>query len=155
MTIGVLIGFVMGLTLGTFLLAFEPSRLAFLQSIPLLIVCYGYCIVILVTIPKPLLSIIQIDETGISRSFLGRFWKLHISWDEMTEARYFVQVSEQMIFSKTKKLSNIPRLKWHKEKDVIFMGFSKKRYKVIEQYLQQPIVGMPDKVKERLTRDKK
>lgn len=40
------------------------------------------------------------------------------------------------------------------EKDAIEMTISRRRYRVIKQYLQQPIVGMPEKVKERLEREK-
>lgn len=134
------------IALNIFLLVFEPSRTAFLENIPMficwIIFTYGLTIATLVLMAKPLLSIIQIDETGISRAFLGKFWKLHISWDNMAEARFFTQVSNQMVFSKTKKLGAIPMIKWHKEKDIIFVGFSKKRYEVISQYLQQPMVGI-------------
>lgn len=141
------------------LFAYELAREGIIDVIAIfilwtVIVC-GSSIAILVMLAKPMLSIIQIDETGISRAFLGRFWKLHIPWDEMAEARFFISVSYQMIFSKTKKLANIPRGRWYKVKDVIFIGLlSKKRYAVIAQYLQQPIVGMPDKIKAQLSRSK-
>lgn len=134
------------IALNVFMLVFEPSRMAFLEHMPMficwIIFTYGLTIAILVLMAKPLLSIIQIDENGISRAFLGKFWKLHISWYDMAEARFFTSVSNQMVFSKTKKLGAIPMSKWQKEKDVIFVGFSKKRYKVISQYLQQPMAGI-------------
>ena len=157
-TISILIMVIFLLALYIFTVVYEPSREGAMEHVPVFIiwtlVACGVSICILVMMAKPLLSIIHIDETGVSRAFLGRFWKLHIAWQDLAEARYFISVSEQMAFSKTKKLEYIQRNKWYKEKDIIFIGFSKKRYEVISQYLQQPIVGMPDKVKERLTKEK-
>ncbi|MDE5562566.1 MAG: hypothetical protein K2J01_03360 [Clostridiales bacterium] len=157
-TVCVLCLVVFMIALNVFLLVFEPSRMAFVEHIPMficwIIFTYGLTIATLVLMAKPLLSIIHIDETGISRAFLGKFWKLHISWDDMAEARFYTAVSNQMVFSKTKELGAIPMSKWYKEKDIIFVGFSKKRYEVISQYLQQPIVGMPDKLKDRLSHNK-
>ncbi len=151
-----LVVFILGLSI--FMLIFEPSRLALVENIPILIcwtiMTFGLSIAILIMMAKPLLSIVQIDETGISRAFLGRFWKLHISWDELAEARYYIRVSQQMIFSKTQSLGVIPMLKWQKLKDVIFIGFSKRRFKVIKHYIQQPIVGMSQKMLERLDKTK-
>ncbi len=143
-----------------FTVIYEPIRNAFLTEHIFLFVIWTLCacglsFLILVMLAKPMFSIIQIDENGITRAFLGRFWKLHISWEEIAEARYYVRVSEQMIFSKTQKLGGIPILKWHKLKDVIFMGFSKRRYNFIKQYMQQSIVGIPKKLNERLNKTDK
>ncbi|MDE7405499.1 MAG: hypothetical protein K2M89_01320 [Clostridiales bacterium] len=156
-TVCVLCLVVFMIVLNVFLLVFEPSRMAFLEHIPMficwIIFTYGLTIATLVLMAKPLLSIINIDETGVSRAFLGKFWKLHISWDDMAEARFYTAVSNQMVFSKTKKLGAIPMGKWHKEKDIIFVGFSKKRYEVISLYLQQSMVGMPVKLKDKLSQN--
>lgn len=137
-----------------FTVSFEPSRTGLLNQIPVFvlwaIVSCGLGIFTLILAIYHFLVVIQIDETGISRSFFGRYRKLQISWDELADVRYYLWVSEQIVFSKTKKLTNVPMPQVHKIKDRIIMGFSKKRYAVINQYLQQPIVGLPDKVKARL-----
>ena len=99
-------------------------------------------------------SIITIDETGISRSFLGIFYKLHISWDEMAEVVYKEHLIPFVFFSKTQKLSRMTYNKAIAVKDAVQITISRRRYKVIAQYLQQPIVGMPDKVKEQLSKGK-
>lgn len=159
MTVIILIAILAMLTLYIFTLVYKPVREAWMEKYIITFILWtmvscGLSVVILCLIAKPLLSVVRIDETGVSRAFLSRFWKLHISWEEMVEARYFISITGQIIFSKTKSLNYIPLSKWHKIKDIIFLGLSKKRYRVIKQYLQQPILCMPEEVKARFERRK-
>lgn len=77
-----------------------------------------------------------------------------MSWDNIAEICYFTALAEFLVFSKNKKVSTMTYNKMRMEKDAIEMTISRRRYRVIKQYLQQPIVGMPEKVKERLEREK-
>ncbi len=154
MTTIILIMLVVFISLYIFTVSYAPCRITLLNNIPIFVIwtlffCVSSIIHLVVIIPR-LLVVIKINESGISKSFLGRFLKANISWNEIAEVRYFLYVSEQIVFSKSRELASIPLLKWHKLKDIIFMGLSKKRYAIMKQYLQQPIVGMPDKVKARL-----
>ena len=142
-----------------FLLVYEPISIGLLSSIPALVVLIislgvGPLFILIVSL-KPFFSIITVDENGISRSFLGAFWKLHISWDEMAEVCYYVALLECLVFSKSQKLTMVRRSKWYRVKDTIHIALGKKRYAVIAQYLQQPILGMPEVVKDRLEGSKK
>ena len=143
-----------------FTVVYEPCRTALLtEYIPTFIIwtlfCCGFCIGYILVGAQKMLCIITIDETGISRSFLGVFSKLHISWDEMAEAYSFISVVRFVTFSKYKKVSTMSNWKMRGEKNAIEMTLSKKRYAVIAQYIKQPIVGLPDSVKAQLTREKK
>ncbi len=142
-----------------FLFAFEPCRSGLLAEIHLLVLyslIFGtYPIIAFFLSVRRILSRITIDETGISRSFLGRFYKLHISWDDMAEVFFIDSLVEYLMFSKTKQISRMSYWKASMVKDAIQITLSKKRYAVIKQYLQQPIVGMSDKVKARLEQEKK
>ncbi len=136
----------------------DGGRKAFLGNIPLLILwtltTCGMSIALVLVGSKRIFSIITIDETGVSRAFLGIFWKLQISWDEMAEICYKEHGWAFLFFSKTQNISELTYNKAIAVKDAIQISFSQRRYAVIEQYLLQPIVGMPDKVKERLSRNK-
>lgn len=104
---------------------------------------WGMSILLIVFGARRVFCIITIDETGISRSFLGVFHKLHISWDEMAEVNFVSHLFPFLFFSKTKKLSAMPYNKAIAVKDAIQITLNKKRHAVIAQYLQQPIVNIP------------
>ncbi|MDE6201766.1 MAG: hypothetical protein K2M47_07850 [Clostridiales bacterium] len=106
---------------------------------------WGMSILLIITGARRVYSIITIDETGVSRSFLGVFCKLHISWDEMAEATYMSHLIPFLFFSKTKKLSTMSYNEAIAVKDAIQITLSKRRYAVIAQYLKQPIVNLPAK----------
>lgn len=103
-----------------------------------------FIILILVLGARSIFSIITIDEFGVHRSFLGRFFKLNISWDEMKEVFFINGLAQYIWFSKTETLSTINYWKRHKVKDTIPISISKKRLAVIKQYIKQPIVGLED-----------
>ena len=106
---------------------------------------WGTSILLIITGARRIYSIITIDETGVSRSFLGVFCKLHISWEEMAEATYMFHGLPFLFFSKTKKLSTMTYNKAIAVKDAIQITLSKRRYAVIVQYLKQPIVNLSAK----------
>ncbi|MDE7405871.1 MAG: hypothetical protein K2M89_03235 [Clostridiales bacterium] len=106
---------------------------------------WGISILLIIFGARRIYSIITIDETGVSRSFLGVFCKLRISWDEMAEATYMLHLIPFLFFSKTKKLSTMTYNKAIAVKDAIQISLSKRRYAVIMQYLQQPIVNLSAK----------
>ena len=139
----------------TFSLCCKGGQEAFFGDVPLLIIwtliTCGMSILTFLMGARRVFSIITIDETGISRSFLGVFYKLHISWNEMAEVCYKNNVIPWLFFSKTKKLSELTYNKAIGVKDAIQISLvSKKRYQFIKQYLQQSIVGIPRKELERL-----
>lgn len=142
-----------------FLIIYEPIRISLItKHIPLFIIMtiiggFAPPICILFVYARKYLSIITIDETGISRRFLWKFYKLHISWDEITEVYYFSAIAQFLVFSKNKKVSVMTYNKMRLEKDTIELTLSKKRYEVIKQYLQQPIINLPEKVKQRMEQE--
>ena len=148
--------FVFGMYL--FTIIYEPCRVGLSQHIGILVMwtIFGviFPIVSICICSRQYLSLITIDETGISRSFLGRFHKLHISWDDMREACYKFNMLGWLFFSKTKKMSEIPFHETWKTKDYIHISLSKKRYNLIMQYLQQPIVDMPESLVKKYTKPK-
>lgn len=135
----------------------DAGRELFLEETPLFILwtleTWGLSVALILTGARRIFSIITIDEYGISRSFLGKYYKLHISWDDMTEICYKENVWPFLFFSKTKKLSEMEYNKAIKVKDAIQLSFSKKRYKIISHFTRQPIIGMPDKIKDKLSRN--
>lgn len=105
-------------------------------------------IVMLMVCARRMFSIITIDETGISRSFLGIFFKLHIPWDGIAEVYCFTALAIFIKFSKDRKLSTMKYDKMRGYKNAIEFTLSRRRYAVVAQYLQQPIVNMPEAVKD-------
>ena len=112
---------------------------------------WGLSIALIITGARRIFSIITIDETGVSRSFLSIFYKLHISWEEMAEIWYVENLLPFLFFSKTKKVSEMTYNKAIAVKDAVQISFSKRRYKFIAQYMKQPIVGLPDYIKDQLS----
>ncbi len=157
--IGILFIILLSWGLLIFFLAYEPSRVGLLSSIPcfiILVLILGVCpIFIILASMRCYFSIITIDETGISRAFLGKFFKLKMAWNEIADIRYYTTLIGYFVFSKTKYLCEIPSSKWYRIKDTVFFTVSKKRYNVIKQYLQQPIFGIPYYVKADLEKEKK
>ena len=139
-----------------FTIIFEPTRVGLLHRIDILVMwtisAVGATILYVCLGARQYLSLITIDETGISRSFLGIFHKLHIPWDDMREACYKFNMLGWLFFSKTKKMSEIPFHETWKTKDYIHISLSKKRYNLIMQYLQQPIIDMPESLVKKYTK---
>ncbi|MDE7164129.1 MAG: hypothetical protein K2O04_01730 [Clostridiales bacterium] len=90
------------------------------------------------------LSIVVIDENGISRAFLDRFFKLSMKWDEIYEFSYFESGLPFLIISKTKSIQGMSYWKITKIKDLIQIQLSQKNYDKIKQYIKQPIVGLTE-----------
>ena len=148
LAIGGVLGWLSGLGIIIFVLSFAPARDA---NIFLTVLLVGMLSVLVIILPisgaRSLFPIITIDETGVSRSFLGIFCKLHISWDEMADVAFtpnLLYVNGVIWFSKTRKISEIDPFKRYKVKDAIAISLYKKRYAVIKQYIKQPIVGLTE-----------
>ena len=148
LVIGAIFGWLCEVGIIIFWLSYAPARNANIFLTVFLVAMLSAMLIVLpVSGARSLFPIITIDETGISRSFLGVLCKLHISWDEMTEAVFtphFLYVNGIIWFSKTKKISEIDVFLRYKVKDAIPISLYKKRYAVIKQYLKQPIVGLTD-----------
>lgn len=96
------------------------------------------------------LAVFQFDETGISRSVFGKFYKLTMKWDEIAEISYFESLRPFLMFSKTVSIKGMSYRRIGKIKDLIQIELSPKRYDVVKQFIVKPINGLTEAQKAKL-----
>lgn len=93
--------------------------------------------------------VLEIDKNGIKTSLFHFFKKEFISWEEMTEIRYYGQIFPFVFISKNISLANLSYNSILKQKDVIQVSLTPKLYKTIKRYYSKPIENLSDlKIKE-------
>ncbi len=154
MTVGSLFAWLCGLGIMVFWLSYSPARNA---SIPLTIILVLLLAPGVILIPilgaSTLFATITIDITGVTKSFLGKFCKVQMTWDEIADiafSQFLLTPYGYLWFSKTIKISYVSMERRYKVKDSIAIVLNKKRYAVIKQYIKQPITGLSEETAKAL-----
>lgn len=149
---------IISLSIFLFLLLYPPAVTQFKDEgnlgIVILIVSsiflVWFPIIIIITGVRRFFSVIQIDEDGISRSFLRKFCRLSMKWDEIYEISYFESGMTFLMFSQTRSIQGLSYWKITKIKDLIQIQLTQKNYDFVKQFIKQPIKGLTDEKMKQL-----
>lgn len=97
---------------------------------------------------KKVFAIITINDKGIKRSVFKIFFKYEMQWNEINEIRYVEHGLPFLFFSKNKNINEMNFNVLTKQKEIIGFALNRKVYKILKQYIEQPIEGLDeDKIK--------
>lgn len=159
MLIGHIITVLMGYGILIFVYTYPPARhqitvgdgeSIFVQI--MLILCMGVLptLLIILAIPRGVFSIVTISDKGVKRTLFAGLLKREMTWEEMTEMRYYPRIFPFVFFSKTTCLEGLTYEKMYRKKDVIQVALSKKVYNAISRFTDKEIIALPEKIKNSL-----
>lgn len=153
-TVGSLFAWLCGLGIIIFILSYEPARTDNIYATIILVALLSiFSIGLTIEGPRTFLAMITIDENGVTKSFLGRFCKVQMTWEEIADiafSQFLLTPYGFLWFSKTIKISYVSMERRYKVKDSIAIVLNKKRYAVIKQYIKQPITGLSEETAKTL-----
>lgn len=118
----------------------------FLGILPIIaIICLfyrGYC------------SIITIDEKGIRRALFGAFMKVEMTWEEIKYIKRIWRIVDNIFVSTKEENKAMTFEQAIKRRDIIQIAISKKVLKAIRQYIDLPIIGLPEEQVQSIISDK-
>ena len=144
------------------LIVIEPIRQSMGPSVFIwyLIFFCSLILLLLFALSGQPLQLMSIDDKGITRSFLGVFRKLHISWDNIEEARIIWNTMPvtivYLIISKIKLPDNLKfnKTSQYRNKNTIVLRLTKKRYDIVMPYIKQPIKGLTEEIEKFIRHEK-
>lgn len=156
MLIGHIITIFMGYGILIFIYTYPPARhqitvgdgeSIFVQI--MLIICMGVfpTLLIILAIPRGIFSVVTISDKGVRRTLFVGLLKREITWEEMTEMRYYSSILPFVFFSKTTCLDGLAYEKMYRKNDVIQVALSKKVYNAIRRFTDKEIIDLPEKMK--------
>lgn len=162
-----MIGYIFFVVLGwaVFLLVLIPAilyeevRAQFVERPILAVIIVFMCIVlpeltVICLMPKTFLRI-EISERGVESSLFRVFCKRHFAWDEIQEIKYMSWAYGWIFLSKIKgETDNKTVQQLSKNKRLLQIQLTPKVYRAITHYYEKPIVGLPQRTIDYLTKKK-
>ena len=99
-------------------------------------------------------SIITIDEKGIRRALFGAFMKVEMTWEEIKYIKRIWRVVDNIFVSTKEENKAMTFEQAIKRRDIIQIAISKKVLKAIRQYIDLPIIGLPEEQVQSIISDK-
>lgn len=124
------------------ILFFLPTDGASVYYVLIGIILIGLPLLAMFLCMRRFLSVIEINDEGVSRVAFKKFYKLSIKWGELKEVRYFESILPFLMFSKTQSLCGLSYDQMIKIKDCIQIQLNRKNYKVIKRYFDKQISGL-------------
>ncbi len=99
-------------------------------------------------------SVITIDEKGIRRALFGAFMKVEMTWEEIKYIKRIWRVVDNIFVSTKEENKAMTFEQAIKRRDIIQIAISKKVLKAIRQYIDLPIIGLPEEQVQSIISDK-
>ncbi len=95
-------------------------------------------------------QVIEFSEKGIKKSFLKKFLKRQILWEELYEIRTFsVLLNGSYVFFSKSNMEGLTYNDAIKRKDQIHILYSKKLHAAIKHFSDKEIINLPAKTEEK------
>ena len=99
-------------------------------------------------------SVITIDEKGIRRALFGAFMKVEMTWEEIKYIKRIWRIVDNIFVSTKEENKAMTFEQAIKRRDIIQIAISKKVLKAIRQYIDLPIIGLPEEQVQSIISDK-
>ena len=99
-------------------------------------------------------SVITIDEKGIRRALFGVFMKVEMTWEDIKYIKRIWRIVDNLFVSTKEENKAMTFEQAIKRRDIIQIAISKKVLKAIRQYIDLPIIGLPEEQVQSIISDK-
>jgi hypothetical protein len=143
-----------GLLIFSFLYPTDEDYLPLLYSILTFFLGIFPTIIVIGLSYRGYYSVITIDEKGIRRALFGAFMKVEMTWEEIKYIKRIWRVVDNIFVSTKEENKAMTFEQAIKRRDIIQIAISKKVLKAIRQYIDLPIIGLPEEQVQSIISDK-
>ena len=143
-----------GLLIFSFLCPTDEDYLPLLYSILTFFLGIFPTIIVIGLSYRGYYSVITIDEKGIRRALFGAFMKVEMTWEEIKYIKRIWRVVDNIFVSTKEENKAMTFEQAIKRRDIIQIAISKKVLKAIRQYIDLPIIGLPEEQVQSIISDK-